>query len=149
MVALQAAALAFSLLHLVVGARAGTYGTGDTVTPAQAGMLVSVALVYAWWSLLLAFLARRDALWALAALAGLWSGVGNGAAALASCFVPCALPLNDLSHLGSLVFGVWAALVTSSAARRAAGPAGWGPLAITLVLMVASSTLQAASVSIR
>lgn len=150
MLALQAAALASSLLHALVDVRIAVFGGGTAISAGQAAVLVTMALLFAWWALLLAFTARRDVLWALAALAGLWAGFANGLIGFAFCFPPCvdAFPLGDLSHLGSLVFGAWGALVTARAARGAAGPEGWGLLAITLVLVAASFVLQATNFTV-
>lgn len=150
MIALQGAALAGSLLHALVDVWLGLFGTGPAIRPGQAATLVAITLLYCWWALLLSFAGRRDVLFALAALAGIWGAVANGLVGLAACFVPCAgaFPLGDFAHLASLIFGAWAALATVRAAGTAAGPGGWGVLGATLVLLAAAFAFQAANATV-
>jgi len=143
-IALQAAALASSLLHALVDVWIGIFGRGQAIRAGEAATLVAIAVLYAWWALLFSVAARRDALWGLLALAGFWAAFTSGAIGFAFCVPPCAgaPPLGDLSHLGSLVFGAWAMLATWRAMRTARDPHGFGVLAVTAVLMLTAFVLQ-------
>ncbi len=149
-IALQAAAFASSLLHALVDVWIGLLGGGRAIQAGEAATLVSIALLYAWWALLFSFAARRDALWGLLALAALLAAFANGAIGFAFCLPPCAgaAPLGDLSHLGSLGFGAWAAVATWRAMRSAREPRGLGVLGVTAALMLASFVLGATNVTL-
>ncbi|MAG36924.1 MAG: hypothetical protein CL878_11875 [Dehalococcoidia bacterium] len=116
---LNALALAFSLAHLLLDWHVGVFGaSSDSVSVLQGGLLVLIAAVYAWWGLSLATAGRgqRSGLvWLLILSAG-WAFAGNGLAILA-CLPPCVFPYGDVTHLGSLVFGGWAAYETWQAMR--------------------------------
>jgi hypothetical protein len=108
----HALAIAFSLAHLSLDWGAQLLGgpLGAAINPVQLVVLVIGSGLYSSWAsaLVLAGQGRR---WAMAATLPLCAigALGNGLSIIA-CPPPCggAAPAGDLSHVGSLVFGVWA-----------------------------------------
>ncbi|MGH2500248.1 MAG: hypothetical protein ACRDF0_09195, partial [Candidatus Limnocylindria bacterium] len=121
---LSSLALAFSLSHVIIDFAIGLYGSGATLTMLQAANIAAYAAVYGYWGW--AFGAAREARWAvvvIALLAGVWAAFGQGVVGFAACPPPCraATGFQDAAHLGSLVFGTWAASATVRALRRGSG----------------------------
>jgi hypothetical protein len=106
-------AIGFSLSHLILDWHLDLFGPATTyLSTAQALILVIGSAVYALWAYALA-LANRGSRRAMIATIGLCAlgGLGNGLSIIA-CLPPCAgaFPFGDISHIGSLVFGLWAIL---------------------------------------
>jgi hypothetical protein len=106
----HALAMGFSLGHVILDWHAELFGPlVPVMRPSQALVLLSGASLYPLWMLALVMTERgsRVALLATFALCTL-GGLGNGLSILA-CLPPCraAAPFADLTHLGSLAFGVW------------------------------------------
>ena len=123
--------IAFSLSHVMLDLWAGVVGplgvslTSSGVlinmTASQMLILVSCTVVYALWAYTLGLgsLGSRGALWATMGLAML--GSLNGFTILA-CMPPCAFPVGDISHIGSLVFCLWALFESGRALKRISSP---------------------------
>ena len=130
-------ALAFSLFHLMVDFYDGLFGRGpQRVSFSQAGLLLLIGLLYAWWGFSFAIAAvtgtRRAGLTSLFFIAVGWSFIGHGVVGVFTCLPPCAgtAPYGDIAHLGNLIFGGAAAYTTwnvmqteSSIEAREAPPA--------------------------
>jgi hypothetical protein len=146
---LQAAALAASLLHVLIDVWIGLFGRGGPMPLGQGALLVAFAVLYGWWAspLAAATAGVRGAMLALGVLSGVWAGLGNGAVGLGACFVPCAgaAPFQDVAHLASLVFGAWAAWAALRAYRAMAGPTQWAPTVTAVVLIFIVFALEAAN----
>jgi hypothetical protein len=108
----HALAIAFSLSHLTLDWGAQIMGgpIGPVITPGQALVLVIGSGLYALWAaaLVVAGQGSRRAMAATQPLCAV-GALGNGLSIVA-CPPPCggAAPIGDLTHIGSLVFGVWA-----------------------------------------
>ena len=106
---LNALALAFSLAHTVAD-----YGVIFSMTGVHAwGMAAYLGVasaVYGWWgwSMARAAAGSRAALPSLLALSGVWA-VLHG---LTFVFIPLTNILANVVHVGSLLFGLWAAYAT-------------------------------------
>jgi hypothetical protein len=146
---LQGAALASSLLHVLIDVWIDLFGRGPGMTPGQAALLTAFAVLYGWWisPIAAATAGVRGAMLALAVLSGVWAALGNGAIALGACFVPCAgaAPFQDIAHVASLVFGAWAAWSAYRAYRAMPGPTQWAPTVTAIVLIVVVFALEAAN----
>lgn len=73
-----------------------------------------------------------------------WSAFAQDVVGFVACPPPCGSTtgFQDATHLGSLVFGAWAAFLTWRAAREGGGPRfGW-PVAYAIALIAVSFTLQ-------
>ena len=151
---LNALALAFSLAHLLVDWHIGLFGaSSQAVSGSQAALLWLASFLYAGWGLGLAAAARgaRAGLLSLVTLSAGWAALGNGLP-LVFCLPPCAggYPHQDLTHVGSLLFGSWAAYARWQAARASEQPlgrGGWLFPAAGLVVVVALYALEAALTS--
>ena len=127
-------AIGFSLAHLTLDWGAQLIGgpIGPVIAPVQAVVLVIGSALYALWAsaLVVAGQGSRGAMAATLALCTI-GALGNGLSIVA-CPPPCggAAPMGDLTHVGSLVFGVWAvyeswrALTQPRARHSPAGPPG-------------------------
>jgi hypothetical protein len=128
----HALAIGFSLSHLTLDWGAQIIGgpIEPVIAPGQAMVLVIGSALYALWAaaLVVAGQGSRRAMVATVVLCAV-GALGNGASIVA-CPPPCggAAPIGDVSHVGSLAFGLWAifesgrALVRSSTSRQAAAP---------------------------
>ena len=147
---LNVLALAFSLAHVVADWHIGLFGASSAAMSApQAALLWLVSGLYAWWGLSLAAAARgaRSGLLSLVALSAGWAALGNGLP-IVFCLPPCpgAFPHQDIAHVGSLLFGGWAAHASWRAARASEQPPGraaWALPAVALAAVVALFALQA------
>jgi len=128
----HALAIAFSLSHLTLDWGIGLFDgpIGPAITPVQTVVSVIGSALYALWAsaLVVAGQGSRRAMAATLALCAT-GALGNGLSIIA-CPPPCggAAPMGDLTHIGSLFFGVWALceswreLARPSARRAPAGP---------------------------
>ena len=101
-------AIAFSLSHVILDWWAGLLAPpGDTMTGTGMLFLALSVGIYALWANALV-LASHGSRW--------WLGVTIGVSAVSSlngfaivyCLPPCLFPVGDLSHIGSLIFCLWA-----------------------------------------
>jgi hypothetical protein len=146
---LQSAALAASLLHVLIDVWIGLFGRGGPMPLGQGALLIAFAMLYGWWisPLAAATAGVRGAMLALVMLSGVWAALGNGLVGLGACFIPCAgaAPFQDVAHVASLVLGVWAAWLALRAYRAMPGPTQWAPTVTAMVLMVVVFALEAAN----
>jgi hypothetical protein len=117
----HALAMGFSLGHVILDWHAELFGLlVPVMRPSQALVLLSGASLYPLWMLALV-LAERGSRVALLATFALCTkgGLGNGLSIVA-CLPPCraAAPFADLTHIGSLVFGLWGMVESWRAATR-------------------------------
>ena len=118
-------AIGFSLMHVILDWHLDLFGplVKTSLSGVQALTLVWGITVYAAWevSLVLAVLGSRRALIATIGLCAL-GGLGNGLSIL-FCLPPCpgAAPFGDISHIGSLVFGLWGVVESWRALRQPVG----------------------------
>ena len=151
---LNVLALAFSLAHVVADWHIGLFGaSSEAMSAPQAALLWLVSGLYAWWGLSLAAAARgaRAGLLGLVALSAGWAALGNG---LPIVFCPPpypgAFPQQDIAHIGSLLFGGWAAYASGRAAgssEQRRGRAAWALPAVALAAIVALFALGASLAS--
>jgi hypothetical protein len=104
-------AIGFSLAHLTLDWHLDLFGASETsLSVAQAATLLIGSSLYALWAMALAQAAqgKRMGMNLTIFAAGL-GGLGNGAS-IVFCPPICGavFPFGDLSHIGSLIFGVWA-----------------------------------------
>ena len=109
--------IAVSLSHVLLDLWAGVVGplgisvVGPQVlinlTAAQVLILVSCVVVYALWAYTLV-LGSRGSRGALLATMGLAAVASLNGLTIFACPPPCAFPVGDASHIGSLVFCLWA-----------------------------------------
>jgi hypothetical protein len=104
--------IAFSLSHVMLDMWAGVLGPlsnvlSGSLSVAQVLILLVCVTVYALWvyTLVLSGWGSRGSLLATMGLAAL--GSLNGLT-IVYCPPPCAFPVGDISHFGSLVFCLWA-----------------------------------------
>jgi hypothetical protein len=114
-------AIGFSLAHLTLDWHLDLFGAAETnLSLAQAATLLIGSSVYALWAMGLsqAGQGKRNGLWLTIYTAGL-GGLGNG---LSIVFCPpicgAVFPYGDLSHIGSLIFGIWAIYESWQALRQ-------------------------------
>ena len=133
---LSVAALGFSLLHTVLDLfLVLPRPTSGALSWPQEGMIVSVALVYGWWgySLVDATGGGTGGRASLGVLGALWA-VANGTSVV-FCPPPCAFPVGDLAHLGSLACGALSAYASFVGLRGR--PVDWRPAAVAGLLALA------------
>lgn len=143
-------ALAFSLAHLIMDWHIGLFGaSSESISALQAALVWLVSLVYAWWGVSLAAASRgaRAGLLSLLGLSAVWAFLGNGVP-IVFCPPPCAgaFPHQDIAHIGSLLFGGWAAYESGRAFRtnvQPLGRAGWAIPGVALASVVALFALEA------
>lgn len=140
----NALALVFSSVHFVLDWHIGLFGDrSDLVSVEQAVLVWVAAAIWGAW-LVAAVAAARAVGWGFAVLVVIpfvWAALGNGIP-IAFCPPPCAgaFPHQDIAHVGSLVFGVLAA-VTAWRAGRAAGMAGRAVIVAAATMVVAIAVL--------
>lgn len=145
--ALNGLAIAFSLAHLIMDWHIGLFGPSTPqISPLQATLVWLICLAYGWWGLALGLASQghRPGLTSLIVLSAGWSFAGNGLPILA-CPPPCAgaFPHQDIAHLGSLLFGGWAAYASWRALRAAPGARSLVIPVATVLLLGALFTLEA------
>ena len=149
---LNAIALAFSLIHVLIDFSIGLWGKSSTVlSAAQMLNITAIALTYGWWVWALGGAARGEwrGLAGVFALTLLWSFLANGVLGLLVAPPPsAAFPYQDAAHLGNIVFGglaLWALWPSLRAELpgRAAGDwrAALSPLALLVVIYAVESIL--------
>lgn len=114
-------AIGFSLMHAILDWHYNLFGPAEPILslPQTATLLIGSTL-YALWAMALTRAGQGSRLAMIATLClCAVGGLGNG---LAIVFCPpicgAAFPFGDLSHIGSLVFGVWAIYESWRALRR-------------------------------
>lgn len=148
---LSALALGVSLTHVFIDWHIGLFGASSIhMSALQAGLVLSFGLVAAWWALALALASQghKSALVSLLVLDLGFTLLANGVAVIAACPPPCtgAFPYLDISHIGNLVVGGWAAYATWKAVRASAEPIRWLAPTATIALLVTVFAVQAVSV---
>jgi hypothetical protein len=138
---LSLAAMAVSLMHILLDFGVGLFPLRGNVAPAVGAVLVLISLIQAWWGASLAAGARGvGGGVASAAILGLgWTLLTNGFSIVfcpPSC--PVAAPLADVAHIGSLVLGIAAPAAGIWALWRGRVRVGWVLPAGALVLVVAT-----------
>ena len=126
MIFLQGAALASSLVHVLIDARIGLFGAGASMTFMQFLAFLVTAALYGWWlaPLAVGIWGTRAAILSLALISGIWTALANGVVGIAACPIPCAgaAPYQDVAHVASAVIGSAAAWYAWRVYRRTAGP---------------------------
>lgn len=144
---LNAAAFAVSLAHYLTDWHIGLFGASSSfMSPAQAGLVAVSAGLYGWWALALgaASHAGRSGLGACFILVFGWAFLLNGLIALAVCFPPCgnAFPVQDITHIGNVIFGGLASWATWRAFVAHPEPAGWGLALGAFVLLALTVSVE-------
>ena len=149
---LSLGALAFGALHTLIDFGAGLFPLQGAVSPAVGAVLGLTSLVLVWWAISLAAAARGvgGGLASLAVLGLGWTLLANGYP-IVFCPPPCpaAAPLGDVSHLGSLAFGLVAPGAALWALRRRRLKVGWRLPASAAALAVATLVALANAVTPR
>lgn len=125
----HAVAIPMATVHAIVDWHIGLFGPSSPVlSPTQAGVAIGMSVVTAFWAVGLAWAARGEARGHATAfvVALLWGFAGNGVA-IVGCLPPCpdGFPYQDLSHVGSLVFGGAAAWASWRQLRVTDGVTDW------------------------
>lgn len=142
----QAAAIAFGYAHTIEDWYVGLFGTDRaTLSFSAAALLALQGLVYAGWAIALARHADRAWLSAVFVFAFGWTFLTNGSA-IVFCLPPCPalVPYGDIAHLGALVFGAWASVVTWRLLRRSGGFVWGRPAVSAIVLLVVLNVIASA-----
>jgi hypothetical protein len=119
-------AIAFSLSHVILDWWAELIALpGDTLSGAGMMTLVFSVGIYALWAnaLVMASHGRRWALWVTIAVSAISSLNGF---AIVYCLPPRLFPVGDLSHIGRLVFCLWAVFESWRTLQRTRGTAHIG-----------------------
>lgn len=144
---LNAGAMVFSLAHYVMDWHIGLFGeSSSSITALQASLMWLVTIIYAWWSLSLARASRgeKSHIVTLAIFAVGWTFAGNGLPIFA-CPPPCAgvFPHQDITHVGSLIFGGLASYETLRVSKVLKGRIAWSYPLLALVLVAFVFALEA------
>lgn len=140
------AALTAGLAHTFIDMHLGMLGaTSLLMSPLQAGTILLIYLVVAWWGLSLATAAAgaRPGLSGAFALAVGWALLANGAAVIIAAPPPSpAFPYQDIAHFSSLIFGGLAAYTTWRELRQPGVATNWWFIGVAVALMLATFVLQ-------
>ena len=143
------AALTASLAHTFIDMHLGLLGaTSLRLSPVQAGTVLLICLVIAWWSLSLATATAgaRPGLSGAFALAVGWALLANGAAVVIAAPPPSpAFPYQDIAHFSSLIFGGLAAYTTWRELRQPAVATNWWFIGVAVTLMLAAFVILVAN----
>ena len=147
-------AFVVSLIHLLIDFQIGLFGPlSEQVSLAQAALIGLVSLLYGWWGVSFSFVGaaptRKFGLASLFTLAFLWSFLANGLAGLIACPIPCpgAAPYQDITHVGSIIFGMsasytaWRGLRAEAGRQAAVWPVTLAALAITAAIFALQGML--------
>lgn len=144
---LHALAMSAATLHAIIDWHIGLFGTSSSVVSLpQAGIALGMSLLTGLWAIALGWAAlgeaRGHATVFIIALG--WAFLGNGVV-IAACPPPCAdgFPYQDISHVGSLVFGAEAAWVSWRQLKQIAGHPGWFIPVFTFAVIVVVFALGA------
>lgn len=141
------AALTASLAHNFIDLHLGLMGTTSLImSPVQAGTILLVCLVIAWWALSLATAdaGARPGLSGAFALAVGWALLANGAAVIIAAPPPSpAFHYQDIAHFSSLIFGGLAAYMTWRELKQHGIATNWWFIGVAVALMLATFVLQA------
>lgn len=148
------AAMAVSLLHIVIDFGVGLFDLRGTLAPTEAAVLLGIVLIHVWWvvSFIAGVQGNGGGLLSIAVLALVWSSLTNGFP-IVYCPPTCheAYPLSDIAHIGSLAAGPIVTLVvlwTLWRERPRIGLAGWilpliaAMLAVGTVVSLANSPIS-------
>jgi hypothetical protein len=137
---LTSAALAFSLVHIIIDFNIGLFGATSKTMSLAAGLhILALGLIYAWWALTLgrAALGQTGGLAGLFGVTFLWSFLGNGLITIFAAPPPsAAFPFQDIAHFGNLLIGGWASYELWRAIQAAPPPAQWRWAFVALGLSV-------------
>jgi hypothetical protein len=121
---LNVTALGFALAHVFIDFHIGLFGeTSHHMSPLQAGNILMLVLINAWWILCLSAAVNKKAeksnrmadLTGVFVIVLVWAFLFNGLVAVVAAPPPsAAFPYQDISHFGSLIFGGLAAWTTWS-----------------------------------
>lgn len=141
------AALTASLAHTFIDIHLGLMGvTSLIMSPVQAGTILLICLVIAWWSLSLATAdsGARPGLSGTFALSVGWALLANGAAVIIAAPPPSpAFPYQDIAHFSSFTFGGLAAYTTWRELKQHGVATNWWFIGVAVALMLATFVLQA------
>ena len=108
------AAFAFSLSHLFIDFQIGLFGqSSSSISVLQAVLVATIGVTFGWWALAIseARSGSGDGLATAFVFACGWAFGVNGLMALFAAPPPSAgFPYQDITHIGSLIFGGLAAL---------------------------------------
>lgn len=148
LIALNGAAIAASLAHVLIDLYIGLFGSGKSMPLAQALLVFVLAGLYGWWAAALSAAAQgeRGMTLSLVLLGAVWVALGNGVAGLVGCapICPNAAPYQDVTHVASLALGALAAYADWRLFRRQTGPVlarFWVTALLFLVALVATQAL--------
>ncbi len=121
----HALAIAFSLSHVILDWWAGLLAPpGDTMSGKGMLLLGLSVAIYALWAYALA-LASHGSRWWLVVTIGVSAVSSLNGFAIIYCLPPCVFPVGDLSHIGALIFCLWAIIESWLVIMRSAKmPAG-------------------------
>ena len=128
-----------SVLHIIIDFGVGLFDLHGTLSLTEATTLVGVALIQLWWAI--SFMAGARGNGSGVASAGIlgagWAALTNGFPII-YCPPMCeeAWPLSDLSHIGSIVFGLLLPVVAIWSLWRARARPGWFMPAVAAALVV-------------
>jgi hypothetical protein len=143
---LSLGAMAISMMHILLDFGVGLFPMRGRLAPEVTTMVLLITLIQVWWGISLATGVRGvGGGLASAAILGLgWTALTNGYP-IVFCPVPCpeAVPLSDIAHVGSIVFGIVAPAAAIGALWRGRRRVSWGWVswalpAGALVLVVAT-----------
>ena len=133
--------------HAVIDWHVGLFGASSSVlTPTQAGIAIGMSLITGFWVLGIGLAARGEARGhaTVLVIALLWAFLGNGLV-IAACPPPCAdgFPYQDLTHVGSLVFGAGATWVSWKQLRQSGSTPTWLMPTLTFAVIAVVFVLEA------
>jgi len=143
----HAIAVVAATAHAIMDWQSGLFGASSSVlTPAQAGIAIGMSLITGLWVLGIGWAARGEARGHATVLiiALLWAFLGNGLV-IAACPPPCAdgFPYQDLTHVGSLVFGAGATWVSWKQLRQSGSTPTWLMPTLTFAVIAVVFVLEA------
>jgi hypothetical protein len=148
---LSLAAMAVSTLHILLDFGVGIFPMRDRLSPVVMAMVLLIAFIHVWWCVsLIAGAQGNGGGLASAAILGLgWTLLTNGFP-ITECMPPCpyAAPLSDIAHIGSIVLGLIAPVVTIWTLWRHRATSGTGMnwmLAIGALLLVVTTIVSLAN----
>lgn len=142
------AAMFFSAMHIVIDFGVGLFELHGILSPTEATTLLGIALIQVWWAVSFMAGARGNGSGVASAgiLGAVWAAMTNGFP-IVYCPPVCeeAMPLTDLGHVGSIVFGILMALVAIWSLWRARVRPGWFMPAVAAVLAIGTVVSLAAT----
>jgi hypothetical protein len=149
---LNITALGFALAHVFVDFHIGLFGeTSIHMSPLQAGNILFLVLINAWWVACLAAAVhaneKRHSRWTGLSgaflIAFIWAFLGNGLVAVFAAPPPStAFPYQDITHFGSLIFGGLAAFATRKEMKARSQGMKFKPILAVGLLLVLAMTVN-------